>query len=383
MTPDISENSKYLLEIIRAALEGRQAPPPPEGADFSMLFAAAKAHLLAPMAYHGLYRLGLPEEQIAPFAEAHRKNVKRSMMQEAQARRVFAALESRGIDYCPVKGWFTRMLYPDPSMRVMSDVDILIRTENRPDSRKLMDELGYSCVRYDITDDDKYKLSGLLTEFHTGLDSAGTKDRAHYEEPFALTEKVSEHGYRLRLEEEYLYTVIHALKHFMNYGLGIRALIDVYLYITKAGLDRAKAAGLAEEMGVSRFMACMEKTAVAAFGGEEFDSDSAEILKFMLECGAGGTAENYEAVRLMRSGGGTKASYLLRKIFPPTEEMKQRDPILKKHIALLPFMHVRRWFQLIFKRRDRIEQGLGRIAAVSEEDKERVRRIHSITGIDL
>ena len=383
MTPDISENSKYLLEIIRAALKGEQTPPPPEGADFAMLYAAAKAHLLAPMAYHGLYRLGLPEEQLAPFAEAHRKNVKRSLMQEAQAKRVFAALESLEIDYCPVKGWFTRLLYPDPSMRVMSDVDILIRPENRPDSKKLMDELGYTCIRYDKADDDKYKLSGLLTEFHTGLDSAGTKDRAHYEKPFALTEKVSEHGYRLMAEEEYLYTVIHALKHFMNYGLGIRALIDVYLYLTKAGLDRNKVASLAEEMGVSRFLACMEKTAMAAFGGKDLDEESAEILKFMLECGAGGTAENYEAVRLMRTGGGTKASYLVRKIFPPTEEMKQRDPILKKHIWLLPFMHVRRWFQLIFTGRDRIEQGLGRIAAVSEEDKERIRRIHSITGIEL
>ena len=385
MIPNISQNSKYLLSVISAVLEERQAPPPPDGVDFSMLFTAANAHLLAPMVYHGIYSLGLGEDLLAPFLEAHRANVRRSIMQETQAARVFAALEEHGVDYCPLKGWFTRGLYPEPSMRVMSDVDILIRPASRPESRRIMEELGYSCIRYDITSDDKYKLAGLLTEFHIGLDSYGMIEDKHYSEPFSLAVNTEGHAFRLIPEEEYFYTIVHALKHFMNSGVGIRVLIDIFLYITKGGIDRNKVRRLAEEAGILRFLECLEKTALAAFGHAEFDEDSAEILKFMLGCGAGGTTDNYVAVRIMRSGGGNGnvASYMLMKIFPPKEEMRQIDPIIKKHPALLPFCHVKRWFRLIFKRRDRIESSLTKLSAVTEEDKERIRRIHSITGIKI
>ena len=385
MIPQISQNSKYLIDLIGAVLSGSRAPLPPQGIDMRELYAAANAHSLAPMVYHGLYELGIDEQSLAPFLEAHRKNMRRSVMQEAEARRIFTALEKEGVDYCALKGWFTRELYPDPSMRVMSDIDILVRPENQPDSKRIMEGLGYTCIRYGTADDDKYKRAGLLVEFHTGLDSDGLRNVSYYDDPWRLAEKLSEHRYALKAEECYLYTVAHALKHFMNTGAGIRTLIDIYLYLTKAKLYRGYIIDAAKSMGIEKFLFCMEKTAMATFGGQPFDEDTAELLKFMLECGVGGTNSNYEASRMLRSGHGkakgSKGSYLLQRVFPPLKEMKQRDPVLKRHPGMLPLMYVRRWFQLIFTRRSHIESGFEKLGAIDMNEAERLRRIHKIVGI--
>lgn len=384
MRPDISQNSSYLLAVTGSAAKGLPAPEKPDGVDWGELFAAADAHDLAPMAYHSLCALRPGDEALAPFREAQRRSMRRSFMQEAEARRVFSALESRGVDYCPLKGWFTRELYPEPSMRVMSDVDILVRPCDRPVSKQIMEELGYTCIRYNTADDDKYKRNGLLIEFHTGLDSDGVADPSRYEDPWKLTKRLTEHGFRMTAEEAYLYTAAHAMKHFMNMGLGIRVLVDIYLYLKKGGLDTDLVERGAEELGIQRFLHVLQKTALAAFGGEEFDPDSAEVLRFMLACGAGGTSEIYENSRMLRLGGGkpSKGKYMLRRVFPSLEEMKKRDGILKKHPQLLPVMYVRRWFQLLFSKRERLNNGLQRASRLSAEEAEKLKRIYDIAGID-
>ncbi len=384
MKPELSQNTEYLLEIIRSVLKGEPAPRPFEGVDMGMLYAAASAHNLAPMIYHGLCGVCSGEEA-APFREAHRKNMLRSVRQDMELARTVSVLESKGLDHILLKGVYTRELYPEPSMRVMSDIDVLVREEDRQSARDIMEALGYTCIRYGATKDDKYKYRGLLTEIHVGLDAEGLKDPSFYADPWALAVKISEHGFRLTPVHEYLYSVAHAMKHFMSSGAGLRFLIDIYLYQTKAAPDRDEIERAASAMGISKFMHCMEKTAVAAFGGGEFDEDTALIFRFMAENGAGGNSSVRETSRMIRTTGGNdrnKARYYLHRAFPSLSEMKSRDPVLEKAPVLLPAIYVKRWFQLLFTQREHFNSELEKIRAIDLDAAERLKRIHDIAGVN-
>ena len=385
MTSVRSETSGYLLEILRAVIDGRKAPPPPEGTDIGEVFSLAYEHRLAAMAYCGLYPDVIGEKQLEPFRRANRAALMHAVLAESEFGRITAALEREGVDYCPLKGWFTRELYPEPSMRTMSDIDILIPKEASAKAKAIMEGMGYGCVRYMLDDDDKYKRPGLLIEFHRELDSDGLGDPGFYRDPWRLTEKVTEHGRRLAPSDEYLYTVAHTLKHFMSSGTGLRSLLDIYLYMTKAPLDRDYIDNTAQKMGMSRFLSSMENAARAAFGGETPDPDTAQILDFIIESGVIGTRENLNTANMMHSGrgmsGGTKATYLKKLIFPSAKGMRLRYPVLRDKPWLLPAMHVRRWFELAFTKPERRKEALERYAALELSDAERLRRIHEIAGV--
>lgn len=49
--------------------------------------------------------------------------------QDYVSEEVFAAFDKNGIAYMPLKGILLKKLYPCPEMRVMGDLDILIKTE--------------------------------------------------------------------------------------------------------------------------------------------------------------------------------------------------------------------------------------------------------------
>ena len=375
----ISENTDYLLKAVSAALEERDAPLPGPGVDFKSLYEFADEQRLAAAAYHGLYRLGLDYKDMEPFKKAHRQSVVQSLMADREFARISRAFEEHGLDHCPLKGFWTRELYPDRTMRKMSDIDILIRREDTEAFHAVLLELGYECTRYLANDEDVYECKGMTVEIHRKLDDHGLENAEYYADPWRFAERVSGRLFKLRREDAYLFTLAHTMKHFMYSGIGLRPLADILLFMRKADLNRAYVEAEAKKMGISDFMHAMERTALAAFGGAERDEASLEIISFMASSGIKGTKENFSAATYLRSR--SKLGYYLRVVFPDMETMKVRDPILVKAPVLLPFMYVRRWFQLLFTNRESMHKGLDQIKHANPEEAERLRRIHKLAGI--
>lgn len=379
------ENTEYLLSVLRAVINGSTAPSPRDGVDLAEVYHIAEQHRLAAMAYHGLYKLGLSDRTMELFRYSQRAHMKRALLAESEFCRISAALEMRGIEYCPIKGWFTRRLYPEPSMRVMHDIDVLIHSEDAPTVKDVMDGFGYECVRFGVSEDDSYRRPGLYVEFHRELDikEASGADFAH--DPWALTVPVSGCMRRLDDSEGYLYTIAHAMKHFASSGTGLRTLIDIYLFLEKAELDRAYIERRADEIGISRFMQCMEKAARCAFGGETPDEDTKKIIDFIISCGISGDMDRWRTSQLVRSGPGrlkgSKASYLLSLLFPSPKKMRFEYKVLFKAPWLLPFTYVARFFSLLFGGKGRLAKGKARFDSLKAEDANALREIYTIAGI--
>ncbi len=386
MSSLIPEKSRYLLEIIRAALNNADAPLPPSGMDMREVYELAEAQGLSQMAYHALYRLGLDESDIRPFQLAHRSHLKVSMLQEAEFGRISAAFEEAGMDYCPLKGWFTRQLYPDPTMRVMGDIDVLIRSGDSERAKTIMESLGYSCSAFMLSDDDQYRRQAMLVELHRTLESHHLKDASHYSDPWSLTVPYGGRCRRLEVTEEYVFAITHALKHFRTYGTGLRTLLDIHLLLAKTDIDRRRAHDLLEQMGAAKFAERIEHTAEAAFGDAGFDEVSAEIFNFMADSGAAGVLGNGDTAVLLRaggeSGGGSKLLFFLNRLFPAPVKMKRKYKAVQKAPVLLPFAYPYRWFELMFNKKDRLKKGVDRMMAVNKENAERLKHIHETAGIE-
>ena len=61
-----------------------------------------------------------------------------------EVSRILKRFQNESIDVLVLKGLVIRDLYPNPTLRTMSDADIVVREENLETSKLLMIELGYS-----------------------------------------------------------------------------------------------------------------------------------------------------------------------------------------------------------------------------------------------
>lgn len=380
MTQSLTQNTKYLLAVVGAVADGTAAPAPFEGVEAASLYEEAETHRLSAMVYHGLFRLGLPAGFIEPFRKAHRISVMQSLMTDREFARVAAALEANGLDYCPLKGYWTRELYPDRTMRKMSDIDLLIHEEDTEAYHRALLELGYECTRYLANTEDVYVYKGMMIEVHRALDDHGLGRPEYYSDPWRLAENVSGHCFRLRKEDSYLFTLAHTMKHFMYSGIGLRSLADIYIHLKYADLNREYVEAEAEKMGIEKFLHSMEKAALAAFGHAEMDEASLEIIGFMAECGTKGSKDNLRAATYLRSR--SKLGYFMSVVFPPFDEMRERYPVLIKWPVLLPAMYVYRIFLLVFVNRKYLRKGMDQVRHANIAEAERLRRIHRLAGIE-
>ena len=124
----------YLIQLLRAALNGKPPAAPPEDLDWRQLYTQADFHSVACAAYYGI--LMLTEEQqpepevLGLFRKAAQIVLGRETMQEYDLQHIMEELDNKGIPYMPLKGWKLKHLYPRPDMRSMCDVDILVRQED-------------------------------------------------------------------------------------------------------------------------------------------------------------------------------------------------------------------------------------------------------------
>lgn len=395
MSKALSENCIYFIDLLRAMVHGGELPQLPSGVDHNALYSVSEAQGLSCMVYHGLYSLGfesITEPAATKFRSAHRAYVKLAVMQELEFARFAAAMEANGIDYMPLKGWYTRELYPETVMRYMGDIDVLVRPECTEKLKGIMLGLGYSCDDFGMHESDNYRKGDMVFEVHYALDSEGVKDPSVYADPFSLAEDSEGHCRRMNPSDAYLYTVVHGMKHFMNSGTGLRTLLDIYLYTAAYELDRERIESAASRMGVEKFLHSMEALAIRTFGGAEplladdFSEDDSKLLNFMLRSGSAGHTSTLDLALLDRSGkggkGGSRASYMRRMIFPSLKDMQKRDKVLRKAPVLLPVMYVRRWFQLLFGKHDRIKSSLDRYHAIDESAVEELRSIHRLAGLE-
>lgn len=360
--PAISQESEYLLHLLRCALREQTPDALPDGVSWDGVFRLAKTQGLSYFAY---LACGDMVSAAAPavaekWNELNRKQLARYINQEHELTTLSRRFSRAGIDFMPIKGAAFCRSFPHPEARRMSDLDILIRPADFPVASRIMAEEGYS--RHDAAEhhDEWLKLPYMIVELHRSLMPGHFLLGNYFKNPWKKAQPSAlPHGYTLSVEDEYIYLLAHAAKHYHHFGMGIRYVLDVWLYQNTfaAKMDSDYISGEIKKIGLQAFSAAVEGLANAWFGdrSSKLTREELEMAHNVCEGSLYGKKENLElniitdyVTRGGKSVAGAKRAYCLSLIYPPLYAMREKYPVLKKAPVLLPAYWVARHFRLVF-----------------------------------
>lgn len=360
-------------------------PVLPEEPDWEALYRFCKFHSITSIAAMALEQVWKEHpadpEVMQKWRQARDKAIRKNMLLNAERERLLAYLESIGCWYMPLKGSLLQFDYPKFGMRQMSDNDILCDPAHSADIRGYMTENGYTCVQYMQGHHDEYNRKPVYNfEIHRSLFKKEEAPvlAAYYEDirDRALTDGGKEYGHHLSVSDFYIYLIAHAYNHFLESGIGIRHLMDVYVFLGQHGtqLDWAYAETELRKLDAWEFSQLSRRLAQKLFARpvRMADSEPEELsaLDAFFSSGSHGTeeqllAKSYEKFR--KNGNGSRAGYFLRRLFPPAELLGVMYPVVRKHKWMVPFVWIYRLIRSVINRPGRVLREMKHIAAVKED----------------
>ena len=324
--------------------------------DLPGVLALARRHSLTVAAATALEQaIPLPFD----FREEKFKAVRRMSLYDVERAKILRELEQHKIWYLPLKGIVMANDYPKKTMREMSDNDILCDPDRQDDVRSVMESLGFTCQLRDVNHHDVYRKGKLLNfEMHHSLlekdDRSGSyayytdiKDRL-------LPSPGCQYGFCMSAEDFYIFMIVHAYKHYITCGTGLRSLLDVYVYLRKHGetLDRTYIDGELGKLRLQSFEQQISELSGKVFACQPLTEDEQRLLAFLASSNVHGTQENLMAQRLGNDDSAeAKRKYALKRLFPTGRELEKHHPVAARHKVLYPFLIVYRPVKGVLKYR--------------------------------
>ena len=352
-----------ILTLLRSAVTG-DALALPRDFDWEEAMVWAKKHQISPLVYEGAVNCGVDRAlpQMQTLFQMYCKNLLISEGQLQAIGRLCVAFEEADIDYMPVKGCNMKLRYPKPELRAMGDADILIKLEQYDRIYPIMKELGYE---EELESDHEllWRTKALELELHKRLIPSYNKDYFRYfGDGWQLAKVQTGTRWAMTPEDEYIYLFTHFAKHYRDGGIGLRHVLDLWVYERSAPMDESYIEAELKKLQLLEFRQNIVRLLKAWFCGEAMDEKTAFISDFVFGSGSWGSRENKETasgVRDARDAGSVGKGKLLRVckiLFPPMLGMKQLYPTLQKAPVLLPVFWVVRWVKTLLFGRDRIQR---------------------------
>ena len=294
-------------------------------------------------------------------------------------------LEQNDSWYLPLKGSVIKEMYPNPEMREMNDNDILIDQNGRDQAKDFMLSRGYQVKPNDkgVIDDkgnsDEFiKNPFFYFELHKFLIEERYSPK-QYDYFVSIKDRLikdsdKEYGYHMSDEDFYLYMICHAHKHFSRNGMGIRFLMDEYVFLKEKGetLDNDYINEKIREFGLEQFDADLRKVSKMAFDedyecSEDSLTDSEKALyDSCLGAGVFGNIETRwknEAYEMSANSTDTitKKEYIKNRLFPDENWYRIYHPFVYKHKIVKPFFTIYRLTVLAFRGRKNVKKEMDQV----------------------
>ena len=380
----LTATERQFLHIAKAAISGGDLPA--EKVDWPAIFTLANQQKLLPILFEAARKTPAAAENAALFAAVKQQVIAQVLHQTMRASEfadLYQKLRAAGLYPIVVKGQLCSRLYPQTDHRISADDDFYISdaefmachkqllangltTDTPADELPTADEVSY-------TKSD----SPLYIELHRHLfDSA---EDAHDELNHFFTDinPVEMDGFLAMLPHEHLlYLLLHAYKHFVRSGIGLRQFCDIGLWARAyhAEIDWQRLHEQCESVHAATFAAaafCIARDDL----GIGFDlpapwSDAVDAEPLLHDSLCGGVYGSNDLTRLHSSTvtlNAVKASRtgeksgVLRTVFPKRAYLERRYPYLKKR----PYLLLVAWAQRLAHYASEKQSGAGNSASGS------------------
>ena len=361
----LTTTETQFLHIAKAAVSGGEFPA--ENVDWPAIFTLANQQKLLPILFEAVRKTPAAEENAALFAAVKQQviaQVLHQTMRTSEFAGLYQKLRAAGLHPIVVKGQLCSRLYPLKDHRISADDDLYISDAEFMACHKqlLANGLTTDTPADELTTADEVsytkKGSPLYIELHRHLFDSAEDAHDELNRFFADLNPVEIDGFlAMPPYEHLLYLLLHAYKHFVRSGIGLRQFCDIGLWARAYHneIDWQRLHDQCESVHAATFAAAAFRIAGDDLG-IEFDlptpwDASIDVEPLLHDTLCGGVYGSNDLTRLhsstvtlnavKASRTGEKSS-VLRTVFPKREYLERRYPYLKKRPYLLPVAWVQR-----------------------------------------
>ena len=368
--------SEKMLEALRCFLNGDKVMWEDDlsAEDWAELFRLCQHHQILPIIYDTVYACPAFASCPPDLVQMIKGQVIRQVMTQSRKTeeflQLYGKLTEQGLTPVVVKGIICRSLYREPDYRCSGDEDVLIPAEQFHKCADVFAQNQMEMLEPDMNPDEEgevpyYHVGGMLhIELHKELFSSeseayGGLNRL-FDDVFDRKIQAEINGvkvYTMCHTDHLLYLILHAFKHFLHSGFGIRQVCDIVIYAEAYGaeidwdylLEKCRgihadvfAASLFDigkkELNFNPEKACYPQS------WAEIEADSGDMLEDLIDGGVFGDSSmsrkhssniTLQAVSEDKKGKKAGAS-LIQSLFPDRKYMERTYTYLKKYSFLLP-----------------------------------------------
>lgn len=351
----INNNQTILLDLCAKSLFDKDVTVPDE-LDCKALIEETKKQTVFPCCYF-LIKDKCDDAHGKTFSQIIAKNIR----VEYAHNEVHRILSDNNIPYVILKGVASASYYKEPMLRMMGDVDVLVRPEDIAKADKLLNSIGFVTTD-DIDGDDMHigykRKDGISCELHRKIgwapnNSVGDTVNKYLDDIFekSVEYKMSNGSCIVPCKFHHgLIVLLHTATHLTHEGVGLRHLCDWAVFVNDFSNDEFVALfeQPLKEMGLWRFAQLLTLCCVKYLGcdtkewvGEADDELIDGIVADVLNGGNFGVKvpERYSHIKYIsdrKEGSVSKKNAILQLFISINEKTKKDFKFVNKSKIFLP-----------------------------------------------
>ena len=355
----LTATERQFLNIAKAGVSGGALPA--ENVDWPAVFALAGQQKLLPIVFEAVRKSPAAAENAALFAAVKQQVIAQVLHQTVRASEfaaLYQTLRAAGLHPIVIKGQLCSRLYPLKDHRISADDDLYIPDAEFMACHEHLLANGLTtdtpADEFATADEVSYTKGGspLYIELHRRLFDSSEDAHDELNRFFTDLNTTEIDGFlTMPPHEHLLYLILHAYKHFVRSGIGVRQFCDIGLWARAyhGEIDWQRLHEQCESVHAATFAAAAFRIARDDLG-IEFDlpapwSDAVDAEPLLHDSLCGGVYGSNDLMRLhsstvtlnaVKSSRKGRKSTVLRTIFPEKAYLESRYPYLKKRPYLLP-----------------------------------------------
>lgn len=373
---------EYFLKLVGASISGLPLPVCPEDVDLKKLYSLcvrnSVQNILCLAAEGGA--VTFPDEIFKKLKQSRLVCGFRESAQSDEVDFIRKTFTENKIPFMLLKGSHLKALYPQADMRFMVDMDILVHEEDMKKGKEIILSRGFIQEMDNGKDIVLIKKPILTIELHKKLFVEEYFMHDYFLNVWEKAEGCGEYEYKMSYNDLYVYTLAHLAEHYTTAGACFRPMMDLFL-LKKHKSDELDFNYIEEQLeiiGIGKFAKNIMTLCDKIFTDEELDENLLLMENYIV---FGAPVENAEAAAAAALSDESKATGMLKTLFPDFKHMSLRYPILKKLPFLLPLFWVIRAVTYTFSKNDLVKTKREQMKNYDKESVAKMKEIFEKSGL--
>lgn len=300
----------------------------------------------------------------AYFKKSYMQYIAKDIKQRLVISRLNQLFEQNQIQHIFLKGSHLKSFYPKSYMRAMGDIDVLVQTHKFKTAKKILKDHGYRLISKYYYHDTYESEEGIQIELHPFIEHEFKNtygDFFSYPFDYVMPSKTYQKQFTPAFEAVYL--LYHLDKHIHHGGIGLRSILDIYIFLLKQNMDEKTLYQYLKQTNLLRFYEIIvnihnqyltNKVNIKSETNLVLnDDDYMELLLYFMKSGIHGKAVGHDPFKSHLASNHAEKhpfKYLLKVLFPSYKKVSHQSNLIKYVPILLPIYWLWRIMRLlIFK----------------------------------